>query len=75
MNIKGKRNKLRVKQRQDEAKERQVIRDKKTHEEQLELIKTRLGESKKEKRRLVGLIEQAYKKEKKKKKKGNIIKN
>jgi hypothetical protein len=66
MNIKGKRNKLRVKQRQDEAKERQVIRDKKTHEEQLELIKTRLGESKKEKHRLVKLIKKAYKEEKKK---------
>jgi len=50
MNIKGKQNKLRVKQRQDEAKERQLIRDKRTHEEQLELIKIRLGESKKEKR-------------------------
>ena len=75
MNIKGKRNKFRVKQRQEESVERQTVRDKKTHEEQLELIKTRLGESKKEKRRLVGLIEQAYKKEKKKKKKGNIIKN
>ena len=56
MNIKGKQNKLRVKQRQDEAKERQLIRDKRTHEEQLELIKIRLGESKKEKRRLTKLI-------------------
>ena len=74
MNIKGKRNKLRVKQRQDEAKERQVIRDKKTHEEQLELIKTRLGESKKEKHRLVKLIKKANKEEKKKKKKKGFVK-
>ena len=74
MNIKGKRNKLRVKQRQDEAKERQVIRDKKTHEEQLELIKTRLGESKKEKHRLVKLIKKATKEEQKKKKKRGFVK-
>jgi len=75
MNIKGKRNKFRVKRRQEEAVERQTVRDKRTHEEQLKLIKTRLGESKKEKRRLVGLIEEDNKREKKKKKKGNIIKN
>ena len=75
MNIKGKRNKFRVKRRQEEAVERQTVRDKRTHEEQFKLIKTRLGESKKEKHRLVGLIEEANKREKKKKKKGNIIKN
>ena len=74
MKIKGKRNKLRVKQRQDEAKERQVIRDKKTHEEQLELIKTRLGESKKEKHRQVKLIKKATKEEQKKKKKRGFVK-
>lgn len=74
MNIKGKRNKLRVKQRQDEAKERQLIRDKRTHEEQLELIKIRLGESKKEKHRLDKLIKKANKEEKKKKKKKGFVK-
>ena len=58
---KGKRNKARVKQRIEEAVQRQDKRDKRTHEQQLELIKTRPGESKKEKHRLVELIEQAYK--------------
>ena len=56
MNIKGKCNRFRVKQRQEEAVVRQTARDKRTHEEQLELIKIRLGESKKEKRRLTKLI-------------------
>jgi hypothetical protein len=57
MNIKGKNNKLKVKQRQEEAVERQTVHDKRTHKEQLELIKTRPGESKKEKLRLTKLIE------------------
>ena len=61
MKNKGKRNKARVKQRIEEAVQRQDKRDKRTHEQQLELIKTRPGESKKEKHRLVELIEQAYK--------------
>ena len=57
MNIKGKHNKLKVIQRQEEAVERQTVRDKRTNKEQLELIKTRPGESKKEKLRLTKLIE------------------
>tara|TARA_B100000029_G_scaffold172613_1_gene168974 strand:- start:3589 stop:3798 length:210 start_codon:yes stop_codon:yes gene_type:complete len=68
MKNKGKRNKARVKQRIEEAVQRQDKRDKRTHEEQLKLIKTRPGESKKEKHRLVGLIEQAYKKAERKNK-------
>jgi len=68
MKNKGKRNKARVKQRKEEALKRQMVHDKRTHEEQLELIKTRPGESKKEKHRLVELIEQSYKKAERKKK-------
>jgi hypothetical protein len=66
MVIKGKRNKARVKQRQKEAIERQVVRDERIHEEQLKVIKLRRGESKKEKHKLIKLIEKAYKKSKKK---------
>jgi hypothetical protein len=68
MKNKGKRNKARIQQRKEDAVQRQDKRDKRTHEEQLELIKTRPGESKKEKHRLVELIEQAYKKAERKNK-------
>mgnify|MGYP001492847803 CR=1 FL=1 len=68
MKNKGKRNKARVKQRIEEALKRQKVHDKRTHQQQLELIKTRPGESKKEKHQLVGLIEQAYKEAERKKK-------
>ena len=47
--------------------QRQVVRDKRTHEQQLELIKERSGESKKEKYRLVKLIKDVYNKNKNKK--------
>jgi hypothetical protein len=60
MKLRGYNNKARVKQRRDEAIERQIARDKRTSKQQLDLIKTRRGESKKEKHRLVALIEKAY---------------
>ena len=69
MKLKGYRNKARIKQRRDEAIERQKVYDGRTPEQQLKLIKTRPGESKKEKHKLVELIEKAYKKSKKEKKK------
>ena len=65
MKLKGYRNKARIKQRRDEAIERQKVYDGRTPEQQLKLIKTRPGESKKEKHKLVELIEKAYKKSKK----------
>ena len=61
MKIRGDRSKARIKQRQGEAVQRQEVYDKRTHQQQLELIKTRPGESKKEKHRLVVKIEKAYK--------------
>jgi hypothetical protein len=69
MKLKGYRNKARIKQRRDEAIERQKVYDGRTPEQQLKLIKTRPGESKKENHKLVELIEKAYKKSKKEKKK------
>ena len=63
MKNKGANNKQRVRQRQEEAVLRQEVYDKRTPQQQLELIKTRLGESKKEKLLLVNLIEQANEKE------------
>ena len=69
MKLKGYRNKARIRQRRDEAIERQKVYDGRTPEQQLELIKTRTGESKKENHRLVEIIEKAYKKSKRKKKK------
>ena len=69
MKLKGYRNKARIKQRRDEAIERQKVYDGRTPEQQLKLIKTRPGESKKENYKLVELIEKAYKKSKKEKKK------
>ena len=53
MKIKGYRNKARVKQRREEAIERQEVHDKRSPEQQLRLIKTRPGESKKENLRLI----------------------
>ena len=67
MKLKGYRNKARIRQRREEAIERQKGYDGRTPEQQLKLIKTRLGESKKEKHKLVELIEKAYKKSKKEK--------
>ena len=69
MKLKGYKNKSRIRQRQEEAIERQKVYDGRTPEQQLKLIKTRPGESKKEKHKLVELIEKAYKESKRKKKK------
>ena len=69
MKLKGYKNKARIKQRREEAIERQKVHDGRMPEQQLELIKTRTGESKKENHRLVEIIEKAYKKSKRKKKK------
>ena len=69
MKLKGYRNKARIRQRRDEAIERQTVYDGRTPEQQLKLIKTRPGESKKENHKLVELIEKAYKESKRKKKK------
>ena len=69
MKLKGYRNKARIRQRRDEAIERQKVYDGRTPEQQLKLIKTRPGESKKENHKLVERIEKAYKKSKKEKKK------
>ena len=62
MKIKGKNNKARIRQRQEEASNRQKIRETRTPAQQLKLVKTRPGESKKEKLLLVKLIEQANEK-------------
>ena len=69
MKHKGYNNKSRIRQRQEEAIERQKIHSGRTPEQQLKLIKSRPGESKKEKHKLVELIEKAYKESKRKKKK------
>ena len=61
MKIRGYNNKSRVRQRQEEAIERQKVYDGRTPEQQLKLVKSRPGESKKEKHRLVAIIEKAYK--------------
>ena len=68
MKLKGYRNKARIRQRREEAIERQKGYDGRTPEQQLKLIKTRPGESKKENHKLVELIEKAYNKSKKKEK-------
>jgi hypothetical protein len=62
MKYKGYNNKSRIRQRQEEAIERQKVCDGRTLEQQLKLIKTRPGESKKEKHKLVELIKKADKK-------------
>ena len=69
MKYKGYNNKSRIRQRQEEAIERQKVHDGRTPEQQLKLIKSRPGESKKEKHKLVEIIEKAYKKAERKKKK------
>ena len=69
MKLKGYKNKSRIRQRQEEAIERQKVHDGRTPEQQLKLIKSRPGESKKEKHKLVEIIEKAYKKAERKKKK------
>jgi hypothetical protein len=69
MKYKGYNNKSRIRQRQEEAIERQKVHDGRTPEQQLKLIKTRPGESKKENHKLVELIEKVYKESKKEKKK------
>ena len=61
MKLKGYKNKARIRQRREEAIERQEVHDKRSPEQQLKLIKTRPGESKKEKHRLVVIIEKDYK--------------
>jgi len=60
MKHRGYNNKSRVRQRQEEAVERQNVHDGRSPEQQLKLIKTRPGESKKEVHRLVTLIEKAF---------------
>ena len=50
--LKGNRSKSRIRQRREEAIERQKGYDGRTPEQQLKLIKTRPGESKKENHRL-----------------------
>ena len=68
MKLKGYKNKARIRQRRDEAIERQTVYDGRTPEQQLKLIKTRPGESKKEFELLqVTLIEDAQKTKKKEK--------
>ena len=61
MKHRGYNNKSRIRQRQEEAVERQKVHSGRSPEQQLKLIKTRPGESKKEKHRLVAIIEKAYK--------------
>ena len=68
MKIKGGNNKMRVQQRQKEAVQRQEVHDKRTPQQQLELIKTRPGESKKENHRLVESIKKAFETAERKKK-------
>ena len=64
MKIKGKSNKARIRQRQEEASNRREIRETRTPAQQLKLVKTRPGESKKEKHRLVELIKNSERKKK-----------
>jgi len=68
MKLKGYKNKARIRQRREEAIERQKSYDDRTPEQRLKLIKTRSGESKKENYKLVELIEKTYNKSKKKEK-------
>ena len=68
MKLKGYNNKSRIRQRREEAIERQKSYDDRTSEQQLKLIKTRPGESKKENHKLVELIKKDYNKSKKKEK-------
>ncbi len=58
MKLKGNRNKARIKQRREEAINRQTIYDGRTPKQQLKLITSRPGESKKEKHKLKGIIDE-----------------
>ena len=69
MKLRGYNNKARRTQRREEAIERQKVHDGRTPEQQLKLIKSRPGNSKKENHRLVALIEKAFEKAERKKKK------
>ena len=53
MKFRGYNNKSRVRQRREEAIERQKVHSGRSPEQQLKLIKTRPGESKKENLRLI----------------------
>ena len=68
MKHRGHSNRARRQQRKDQAIDRQGLRDKRTHKQQLELIKTRPGNSKKEKYRLTELINFKHTKSERKKK-------
>ena len=65
--ISGNRSRGRINQRRTEAKEREASRSVRSNEEQLKLLETRPGNSKKEKQQLAVLIEKAYKNTKRKK--------
>ena len=65
--ISGDRSRGRINQRRTEAKEREASRSVRSNEEQLKLLETRPGNSKKEKQQLAVLIEKAYKNTKRKK--------
>lgn len=65
--ISGNRSRGRINQRRTEAKEREASRSVRSNEEQIKLLETRPGNSKKEKQRLAILIEKAYKNTKRKK--------
>ena len=65
--ISGNRSRGRINQRRTEAKEREASRSVRSNEEQVKLLETRPGNSKKEKQRLAVLIEKAYKNTKRKK--------
>ena len=65
--ISGNRSRGRINQRRTEAKEREASRSVRSNKEQLKLLETRPGNSKKEKQQLAVLIEKAYKNTKRKK--------
>ena len=65
--ISGNRSRGRINLRRTEAKEREASRSVRSNEEQLKLLETRPGNSKKEKQQLAVLIEKAYKNTKRKK--------
>jgi hypothetical protein len=65
--ISGNRSRGRINQRRTEAKEREASRSVRSNEEQVKLLETRPGNSKKEKQRLAVLIEKAHKNTKRKK--------
>jgi hypothetical protein len=64
--------KARKRQKQEDAIERQAVRESKTPEQQLEFLDSRFGKgigSKKERRKLIEMIEKQSKEHKKKKRK------